>query len=196
MFRIASLMIFAASLCAQGLVKHSDTPQAMPQPELPYYDWNACPGEGCNYGKWIARQPTKVFNTYRRERRKVALLKPGDKVVAIRGLVVTSNPGIIHVDRDLPDKSLRRGDTILTYAYRGEGVSAVWLKGKYFSNFDISFTKWPDGLGCQGTYCAATYLTLGVKAWWAEVKLPSGKLVWVDMDHADFDGSCSLSRTR
>ena len=44
-----------------------------------------------------------------------------------------------------PEQDLRRGDTILTYAYGGEGFSAVWFKGKYHTQFDISFAKLPDG---------------------------------------------------
>jgi hypothetical protein len=43
-------------------------------------------------------------------------------------------------------------------------------------------------MGCGGDHCAATYLDLGEKQWWAEVKLKSGRLGWVDMDTADLDG--------
>lgn len=48
-------------------------------------------------------------------------------VTGITGAVVTFRPGLIRMDRDLPEQNLRRGDTILTYAYRGEGFSAVWF---------------------------------------------------------------------
>jgi hypothetical protein len=69
------------------------------------------------------------------------------------------------MDRDLPERDLRRGDTLLTYADRGEGFSAVWLKGEYHSEFDISFARNPDGTGCGGAHCAATYVDLGQKSW-------------------------------
>jgi len=82
------------------------------------------------------------------------------------------------------DQDLRRGDMVLTYAYRGEGFSAVWFKGRYHSDFDISFAKWPDGTGCGGAHCAAIYTDLGRKLWWAEVKLASGRTGWVEMDLA------------
>jgi len=77
---------------------------------------------------------------------------------------------------------------ILTYNYRSEGYSAVWFKGRYYSEFDISFTKWPDGQGCGGAHCAATYVNLGKKVWWANVKLKSGRMAWVSMDQHDFKG--------
>src|SRR5580658_4963819 len=82
------------------------------------------------------------------------------------------------------DRHHRRGDTIFTYAYRGEGFSAVWFKGKYHPLFDISFAKWPDGTGCGGAHCAGTYVDLGRKSWWAEIKLTSGRTGWVEMNLA------------
>ena len=98
------------------------------------------------------------------------------------------------MDRDLPDLQLKRGDTLLTYTYLGEGESAVGFKGRYYTEFDISFTKWPDGSGGGGEYCAATYRDLGKKDWWAKVQLKSGQTGWVDMATADFRGMCALER--
>src|SRR2546421_93584 len=57
----------------------------------------------------------------------------------------------------------------------GEGNSAVWVNGKYESSFDISLTKWPDGNGCGGDHCAATYIDMGKKEWWAKIRLKSGQ---------------------
>jgi hypothetical protein len=160
----------------------------MPAPTLPFYDWKACPFEGCSYRQWTARKPVAGYDTWKQNRRQVARISKGDTVTGVTGVVITFRPGVIRVDRDLPDAKLKRGDTILTYTYRGEGFSAVWFKGGYYSEFDISFTKWPDGQGCGGAHCAATYITLGRKVWWAQVKLKSGRLVWVQMDGADFEG--------
>jgi hypothetical protein len=112
-------------------------------------------------------------------------------VTGITGVVITFQPGVIRMDRDLPAEHLLRGDTVLTYAYRGEGFSAVWLKGRYYTGLDISFAKWPDGTGCGGAHCAATYLDLGRKSWWAKVKLKSGQVGWVEMDFSDIPVSLS-----
>ena len=64
----------------------------------------------------------------------------------------------------------------------------MWVNGRFYEQFDISFTKWPDGTGCGGTHCAATYLDLGPKAWWAELRLKSGATTGVDMESASFGG--------
>jgi hypothetical protein len=128
------------------------------------------------------------YDTWKNDRRPIAQISKGDTVFGVTGVVITFAPGVIRVDRDLPDSNLTRGDTILTYTYRGEGFSAVWFKGKCYKEFDISFTKWPDGQGCGGAHCAATYVDLGKKVWGAEVKLKSGQTAWVNMEEADFKG--------
>jgi hypothetical protein len=103
---------------------------------------------------------------------------------------------MIRLDRDLPGDSLKQGDLISTYAFRGEGFSAVWFHGRYYPEFDISFTKWPDGTGCGGAHCAATYVDLGKKEWWVEVKLASGISGWVDMEQTRVSGVYMLRADR
>ena len=151
-------------------------------PALPYYDWGACPYEGCRYRQWTAHQSVTVFDTWKKGRQPIAQVAKDEAVTGLSGVVITYKPGLIRLDRDLPEADLLRGDTILTYAYQGEGFAAVWFKGKYHDSFDISFAKLPDGTGCGGAHCAATYIDLGAKSWWANVKLKSGLTGWVEMD--------------
>jgi hypothetical protein len=167
--------------------------KSMPAPALPFVDEKACPFEGCSYREWRAFKSVTAFDTWKEGRRTVATISKGDIVTGLTGLVITVKPGTIRMERDLEDEILKRGDTILTYAYRGEGFSAVWFKGKYYPEFDISFAKYPDGQGCGGSHCAAVYVDLGEKVWWAEVKLKSGRTVWVEMTGNIFDGVDSLA---
>ncbi len=157
-------------------------------PKLPFYDWKACPFEGCAYRGWTATKQVAVYDTWKPNRHRIAWISAHQHVTGLRGVVITFRPGVIRVDRDVPEQALKRGDTLLTYAYRGEGFSAVWVKGRYFSEYDISIAKWPNGQGCGNEHCAATYLNLGKKEWWAAVRLNSGMVGWVYMDTAAFDG--------
>ena len=179
---------WGAALFAAIAMLHASGP-----PELPFLDWKACPFEGCAYRLWTAQEQVDVYDTWKEDRRRIALLSKGETVDGITGLVVTLRPGVIRIDRDLPEANLKNGDTILTYAYRGEGFSAVWFGDRYYDDFDISFTKWPDGSGCGGAHCAATYIDLGEKVWWAEVKLKSAGTGWVNMNAAKFDGISMLA---
>lgn len=164
-----------------------------PAPALPYVDTKACPFEGCVYREWTAQKGVAVYSTWRAGRTQVGMVGKRDKVTALGGVVVTNRPGSIRMDRDLPAVGLKRGDTILTYSYLGEGFSQVWVNGRFYEDFDISFTKWPSGAGCNGAHCAATYVDLGEKTWWVEVRLKSGARGWVNMDDAEFDGTDQLA---
>ncbi len=141
-----------------------------PAPTLPFLDWNACPFEGCTYGEWTAGAAVEVFDTWKPDRKRIATLPAKAVVRAVSGVVIISKPGVIRLNKDLPEDDLRRGDTILTYTYRGEGLSAAWFKGRFYREYDITFTKWPDGSGSLGADCAGTYVDLGEKVWWAKVK--------------------------
>ena len=161
---------------------------SQPAPTLPFFDWNACPFEGCVYRKWTVESAVDVFDTWNAKRIRIARIPAKTVVTAVSGVVITMKPGVIRMDRDLPKSDLRSGETILTYTYIGEGFSKVWFKGKFYREYDISFAKWPDGSGCGGTHCAATYVDLGNKVWWAKVKMKSGAFGWVNMSEAEFSG--------
>jgi hypothetical protein len=148
----------------------------------------SCPFEGCSYKGWTADKATVLYDTWKPEQKKIGKIAAGEKVTAITGTVITHRPGLVRMDRDLPAHHLTAGDIILTYAYRGEGDSAVWFKGNYYDEFSIGFTKWPDGSGCGGSHCAATYLDLGEKVWWAQITLQSGLVGWVNMSRSGFAG--------
>jgi hypothetical protein len=184
---ILAAVIVMPLLC-QNPVGDPGESKVMAAPALPYVDRDACPFEGCAYREWTARKSAIVYDTWEEKRRQVARISVGEKVTGLTGVVITFRPGVIRMDRDLPEQHLTRGDTILTYTYKGEGFAAVWFKGIFYSEFDISFTKWPDGGGCGGAHCAATYTDLGKITWWAQVRLSSGRMGWVDMGEAEFDG--------
>jgi hypothetical protein len=183
MYRLAQLIILSSFFFVPAM----DMAQSK-RPDVPFFDWNACPFEGCTYRQWTAQKPVVVYDTWKKTRREIARLTVGDRVVATTGVVITFKPGVIRMDRDLPAEKLKRGEIILTYANRGEGYSAVWVHGRYDPSFDISFVKWPDGQGCGGEECAATYVDLGRKEWWAKVTLKSNQAGWINMDESEFDG--------
>jgi hypothetical protein len=144
------------------------------RPDLPFFDWNACPFEGCKYGPWTAKKPVMVYDTWKHSRKVAAKLAEGDKVVAITGVVITYQPGIIRMDRDQPQDGLKQGDLIYTYAYRGEAAWDWWVNNVHHDGHIMPYPKQLDGKGCQRD-CAATELQTGKKEWWAKIKLKSGK---------------------
>lgn len=189
---ILALAGILSPLFCQDLAPGTSESKAMAAPVLPYLDWGACPFEGCVYREWTARNSITVYDTWQAKRKRLARLSAGEKVTGITGVVVTFRPGVIRMDRDLPEERLKRGDTILTYSYRGEGFSAVWFNGRFYSEFDITFAR-ADGQPCSDTSCSGTYVDMGKKTWWAQVKLLSGRMGWVAMGSEDFDGVDQLA---
>jgi hypothetical protein len=167
--------------------------KAMAAPTLPYLDWGACPFEGCTYREWTANKAVVVYDTWEEKRQPIARLPVGEKVTAITGVVITARPGVIRMDRDRPENGLRSGDTILVYTNLGEGYAKVWFKGRFYSEFDISFAAWPDHAACGGAKCIAAFTDVGKSAWWAQVKLSSGRIGWVEMGSDAFDGVDQLA---
>ena len=133
-----------------------------------------------------------MYDTWKSTRHQITEIPAGIRVVAETGVVITFKPGVIRMDRGLPEWNLHGGDQILTYTYRGEGYAAVWFKQKFYSDFDISFAKWPDRSGCGGEHCAAAFTAAADSVWWARVRLKSGETGWVNMNKSTFDGTDML----
>src|ERR1019366_7934991 len=111
--RTVALMICAGILSA-AFCQDSGESKEMATPALPFYDWGAYPYETCAYRQWAVHRSVTVYDTWKSERRPIGHLAVGDQVTGITGAVVTFKPGLIRMDRDLPDQDLRRGDTVLT----------------------------------------------------------------------------------
>ncbi len=194
MWRFAILLVFWTILTpahGQAPAPDADRSRAMDVPALPYYDWNACPFEGCAYREWTARKPIVVYDTWKARRRSMAKLSKGERVLGLTGVVITIRPGVVHMDRDLPEAGLLRSDTVLIYTNQGEGVVSAWFKGRFYPEFDLSFARDQDGRGCRGEHCAGTYAG-GEYSWWARIKTRRGVIGWV-MATGTFDGQDSLA---
>ncbi|MEI9814866.1 MAG: hypothetical protein WDO18_20485 [Acidobacteriota bacterium] len=181
-------MMISKYVAAMLLLAIAGAASAEEPPALPFHAKNKCPFEGCVYRAWTALRDVPAYDSPSDTRQRTGTIHKGEKVTGLGGVVITYRPGSIHVDRDIPEQSLKRGDNILTYTYAGEGFSQVWINGRFYEEFDISFTKWPDGTGCGNAHCAATYVDLGKKIWWAQVKLKSGVTMWIEMDAEAFAG--------
>lgn len=85
--------MYALSLLVLLFLQASSSAQA--QPSLPFYDWGACPFEGCTYRRWEAVKPVTVTGW---DRRYVAFtIKSKEWVRGITGVVITTRPGISKV---------------------------------------------------------------------------------------------------
>jgi len=178
--------IFLGSVLAQV----APTPTKADPPALPVIDYNACPFEGCTFGEWTVAKDTPLFDSWKPGRAAQGKLSKGEKVTGLTGVHITNKPDAIRVLADIPQLSLKRGDTIFRYMYVGEGFADIWANGKWMKETDCTFIVEKDSSGCQRD-CKAEVIEEGNKEWWVQVRTKSGLVAWAKADD-NFEGMDSL----
>ena len=154
-------------------------------PEV-FVDEGACPFECCTYGAWTTRALVRAFASADPDATLVATLPANSRVEALGGHVRTRGVPFV-VTRAQAD--YRPGERLIVYTYLGEGIFRTWREGRW-EEADLGFSL--HG-GTPGERCEASAECFGhlertlVSTWWVQVRLPDGRLAWVD-GHAGFDG--------
>jgi hypothetical protein len=160
------------------------------EPSLPVVDYNACPFEGCTFGKWIVTRDSTIFSSWKKDRKSVSTLKKGEVVAGLTGVHLTYEPDQIKVLKPIPELRLQPGDVILRYMYRGEGFADIWVKGQWKKEYDCSFIAEKNGSGCLRD-CPAKVISEGRKDWWVRLKTAQGSIGWAKAE-GQFDCMDSL----
>jgi hypothetical protein len=134
-----------------------------PPPPAIYYDWGACPFEGCTYRTWTTQ---KVVRLTRRPlgRPSGAMICVGVRVQGLTGVVI-SRPVAVRAKHDVEDTPIHAGDTFYLLHYVGEGEWRVMFNGKTFE------------VGAGETSRDRQLRTHA--QWWVRVRDAAGHLGWV-----------------
>ncbi len=153
---------------------------AQAQPSLPFYDWGACPFEGCTYRRWEAIKPVTVWTG--RDHHHVAFtIKPKEWTRGITGVVITVRPGITRVLvkmtlGDKPQVALAAGDLLYTLHDLGEGYDLFWFHGKTYSDqISGEADDGPPPAGAQ-----IQIISRPEYVWWVKVRNAKGQVGWTD----------------
>jgi hypothetical protein len=147
---------------------------------MPFYDWGACPFEGCTYRRWQAVKTVTVW-TGRNHHHVAYTVKSGEWVRGLTGVVITARPGIskVLVKMTLGEKSavnISPGDVLYTLHDLGEGFDLFWFHGKTYSD-QISGDPDPDppppGLQIQ-------IISRPQYVWWTKIRNAQGQVGWTD----------------
>lgn len=187
---LRSLPPFLAIFLFLGWRLHAQDPAA-PAPHLPVIDYNACPFEGCTFGKWIVTRETTLFSTWREARKPLGTkLTKGEIVTGVTGVHITYEPDRILIRQALPELRLQPGDVILRYMSHGEGFCDLWVKGQWKKDHDCTFIAELNDGGCLRD-CSATVASEGKKDWWVQVKTSKDAVGWFKVED-QFDCMDSL----
>jgi hypothetical protein len=171
--------IMATSLIAYGQPASVGT--VAQEPALPVIDVNACPFEGCRFGKWLVIKKTVVYDTWKQNRKIQGTLDTGATVTALTGVHITLQPDRIRVTKAIAELGVQPGDIILRSMYIGEGFADIWVKGRWVKEYDCSFVTEPDDSGCARN-CSARVITVGRKEWWVSVRDAKGVTGWTKVE--------------
>ena len=188
--RLWALFLLAALAFGQQPASNPSAGAPSAEPSVPVIDYNACPFEGCTFGKWKVIKAAQVYTSWESGRTALLTLKPGDEVTGLTGVHVTRRPDRILVKQAIPNLGLKPGDIVLRYMNLGEGFANLWFNGAWHKGEDASFVTEKDGEGCVRD-CPATVTADGAKEWWVKIKTSDGKVGWVLVEN-NFDGMDSL----
>jgi hypothetical protein len=196
-FRMIAPLLSALLLLASFVIAPQSTtgtpaaPAGVAEPGLPVIDYNACPFEGCTFGKWKVKKESTLYSSWQKGRTELGKLKPGEDVTGLTGVHITRKPDRILVKQSIPDLGLKPGDIVLRYMYLGEGFANIWANGVWHKSEDCTFITEKSGEGCLRD-CSALVIEEGAKDWWVKVRTSDGKIGWVLVED-NFDGMDSLA---
>lgn len=144
----------------------------------------ACPFEGCRYGEWIARTDAAVKTDRNVDAQVHYRLRPGDRVYALTGVVITLRPGRVRVDHPLDLQSadgpvhLDANDTLYLLTYRSGGPTIAWHAGRLYHALDDS----AFGQACEWTQetCTGARLERPRHTWWVQLRNEKGAVGWTN----------------
>jgi hypothetical protein len=161
-------------------------------PNEPYFDWGACPFEGCVYRKWTAMREVVTRAGRSRESEPTAIIGKGQSVVAVSGVVITTRVGKLRATSDLELGSgrsrvtVRKGDVIYVLSYLGESAYTFWYRGQRYA--DHQYLEPTGEAGRPVVNGPVELIQPPVWDWWSWVERDDGAGGWVHGSDG-FDGS-------
>jgi hypothetical protein len=178
----------AVAVAVPGIqLNPSLVPHKAPRPVLPRIDQNACPFEGCQFGRWTVRQSVRLYSTWKANRTLTATLRKGQVVTAISGIHITFAPSEVLVTAPIEQYDLKTGDHVFGYMHLGEGFFNAWFNGWWVDSFDGSGVA----PACSRD-CHARLVNPGRMEWWVQIEA-NRATGWTNQTDR-FDGKDALAK--
>jgi hypothetical protein len=168
--------------------------QAAAMPPVPFEDEGACPFEGCVYRQWRARTPVEILEARRSNAPVAFRVKPGERVTALTGVVVTLRAGRVrfNVPQRLTSSAgpieVLPEQTLYLLTYQGEGK--VWFNGRVYEDVGVSsFIN--DACGDSPSRCTGRVVEPSRTEWWVQIRNNGGQMGWT-REPDKFDGKDAL----
>ncbi len=154
-------------------------------PPPPIVARGLCPGEGCDYGEWLACSTIPIRSAERVDAPVVFSLRPGETFTGVTGNVHVEQPGMIVFrdtlrmsgGSDIP-RTFTPADTLFPLYYIGEGSGTWYLNGReeegdwFFRDRHVGISDNPK----------IEVVRERKSRWWVKVKSERGEEGWLDMN--------------
>jgi hypothetical protein len=156
----------------------------------------ACPFEGCVYREWVANAAVDVRAGRGPDDPVAFRLRPGDRVQAVTGVVVTVKAGRVtfRAPIELPSSDgvvrIVPGETLYLLTYHGEGSTTAWFKGHLYDWLDGS-EFFNDLCKDRPNTCNGSILERPQRVWWVRLRSRGGRMGWT-RETDKFDNKDSL----
>ena len=170
------------------------------QPRLPFTDEGACPFEGCHYAAWTAKTAVVARRDANTSSPVIFAIKPGQKIMALNGKVITLQFGIIKMlkpvvfeeveTRKVPYAShkitIPSGAVLYLLHTEGEGYCLYWYNGTMHHQDLYAETVHKGDADFPWDV-----ISLPKTEWWVNVENHSGQTGWI-LNPFDFRGIDAL----
>ncbi|MGZ3748535.1 MAG: hypothetical protein ACXWQE_02935 [Bdellovibrionales bacterium] len=150
-----------------------------------------CPGEGCQLGKWTAKENIEVFD--KPSGKQISTIQKGEEFEAVHGQTITRPIEAIFIKdveklgtNENVEVRAKKGDTYYIMNYLGEGEASICFKGRMTETMCGGVPEIP---GCSNSekMVVGKIKTDGKKhsqksdwnAWWVKVKRKNDAGGWI-----------------
>ena len=160
------------------------TSQSAGAPKLPFTDPGACPFECCQYGEWTATSTARAYKSASRDSGLAFTIRPGEKVHALTGVVITRKAGMVIVRKqtNFGDVTVPAGEKLYVLHRVGEGEALFWYKGATHSA-----ELYADEVHKGSAQYPWDVLSVPQTEWWVKVRYQRGATGWI-LDPQEFRG--------
>jgi hypothetical protein len=170
--------------------------QSTQGPPVPFEDRGACPFEGCVYREWTAKAAVRVRTERRIDAAVTYELRPGEKVTAVTGIVVTLKAGLVQfrepriLSSSCGETRIEPGQTLYLLTYQGEGFTKAWFNGRLCEDMDT--VEFYNGVcDIRPSRCAGKIIEPSKTEWWVQVRNRVGIVGWTH-EPEKFDGKNAI----
>jgi hypothetical protein len=188
MFRVLCATVLAASAAT------AFGQQNAAGPPMPFHEAGVCPSECCIYREWTALKRANAWRSYDETGSpRVFAVTPGERLTAMSGIVITSEPGVVRIVTPTPIEVTSRrfprapaekilletGDTLYILARYAEGELAGWSSGRLLERVGGVHFLSADQCRQRPGWCAGIVEREPESAWWVKVRNARGQIGWV-----------------